>query len=172
MGTRMAKLTPSRGFCAELATALVILVASQYGLPTSSSQCITGGAQGAGGGRAQGAGGGRAQGAGGGQQVGRGSVFSPYWPASVGAGQGWRRPWKAWEKAGGGGRRNEWSGRARGVGGKGTGEAAFGEQTGRGLCCVSVLYLVWHMLPPLAMHPVLILMPPPHCPPLPTASGS
>ncbi len=43
VGTRMAKLTPSRGFAAELATSLVILVASQYGLPTSSSQCITGG---------------------------------------------------------------------------------------------------------------------------------
>ncbi|PNH04464.1 Phosphate-repressible phosphate permease [Tetrabaena socialis] len=43
MGTRMAKLSPSRGFAAELSTALVIMVASQYGLPTSSSQCITGG---------------------------------------------------------------------------------------------------------------------------------
>ena len=29
MGTMMAKLSPSRGFCAELSTALVILVASQ-----------------------------------------------------------------------------------------------------------------------------------------------
>lgn len=43
VGTRYAKLTPSRGFSAELATSLVIMVASQYGLPTSSSQCITGG---------------------------------------------------------------------------------------------------------------------------------
>jgi len=43
MGTMMAKLSPSRGFSAELATAMVIMVASQYGLPTSSSQCITGG---------------------------------------------------------------------------------------------------------------------------------
>ncbi|PNH03788.1 Phosphate-repressible phosphate permease [Tetrabaena socialis] len=43
MGTRMAKLSPSRGFAAELSTALVIMVAAQYGLPTSSSQCITGG---------------------------------------------------------------------------------------------------------------------------------
>jgi sodium-dependent phosphate transporter len=42
IGTRMAKLTPSRGFAAELATSLVVLVASQYGLPTSTSQCITG----------------------------------------------------------------------------------------------------------------------------------
>ncbi|KAJ9518999.1 hypothetical protein QJQ45_026327 [Haematococcus lacustris] len=43
MGVRLAKLSPTRGFCAELATALVIMIASQYGLPTSSSQCITGG---------------------------------------------------------------------------------------------------------------------------------
>lgn len=43
MGARMAKLSPARGFCAELCTAIVIMVAAQYGLPTSSSQCITGG---------------------------------------------------------------------------------------------------------------------------------
>jgi len=43
VGKDMAKITPSRGFAAELATAMVIMVASQYGLPTSSSQCITGG---------------------------------------------------------------------------------------------------------------------------------
>ena len=43
MGVKMAKLTPSRGFAAELATATVILVCSQNGLPTSSSQCIIGG---------------------------------------------------------------------------------------------------------------------------------
>lgn len=42
MGTVMAKLSPSRGFSAELSTALVILITSQYGLPTSSSQVITG----------------------------------------------------------------------------------------------------------------------------------
>lgn len=48
MGTKLAKLTATRGFAAELATALVILVASQYGLPTSSSQCITGGIVGVG----------------------------------------------------------------------------------------------------------------------------
>lgn len=42
MGARLAKLSPTRGFCAELSTAMVIMVASQYGLPTSSSQCITG----------------------------------------------------------------------------------------------------------------------------------
>lgn len=48
MGTQLSMLTPSRGFCAELSTALVILVASQLGLPTSSSQCITGGIVGVG----------------------------------------------------------------------------------------------------------------------------
>ncbi|WIA16180.1 hypothetical protein OEZ85_012894 [Tetradesmus obliquus] len=47
-GVMLAKLSPSRGFAAELATALVIMVASQLGLPTSSSQCITGGIVGVG----------------------------------------------------------------------------------------------------------------------------
>jgi sodium-dependent phosphate transporter len=43
VGTEFCKITPARGFSAELSTAVVIMVASQYGLPTSSSQCITGG---------------------------------------------------------------------------------------------------------------------------------
>ncbi|KAK9823293.1 hypothetical protein WJX72_001659 [[Myrmecia] bisecta] len=42
MGVKLAKITPTRGFAAELATAFVIMIAAQYGLPTSSSQCITG----------------------------------------------------------------------------------------------------------------------------------
>jgi sodium-dependent phosphate transporter len=42
MGTSLCKLSPTRGFCAELATAMVILIASQFGLPTSSSQCLIG----------------------------------------------------------------------------------------------------------------------------------
>lgn len=42
MGVKLAKLSPSRGFAAELATALIITLAAQYKLPTSSSQCITG----------------------------------------------------------------------------------------------------------------------------------
>jgi phosphate/sulfate permease len=46
MGTMMCKLSPSRGFAAELATAMVIMIAAQFGLPTSSSQCITGGIMG------------------------------------------------------------------------------------------------------------------------------
>ena len=43
VGTRLSKITATRGFAAELATSLIIMIASQYGLPTSSSQCITGG---------------------------------------------------------------------------------------------------------------------------------
>jgi phosphate/sulfate permease len=42
IGTQMARITPSRGFAAELATSFVIMVSAQWGLPTSSSQCITG----------------------------------------------------------------------------------------------------------------------------------
>ena len=48
VGKELAKITPSRGFCAEISTAIVIMVAAQYGLPTSSSQCITGGIVGVG----------------------------------------------------------------------------------------------------------------------------
>jgi len=43
VGTQMARITPSRGFAAELATSFIIMIAAQLGLPTSSSQCITGG---------------------------------------------------------------------------------------------------------------------------------
>jgi sodium-dependent phosphate transporter len=46
VGTQMAKITPSRGYAAELATSFVIMIAAQFGLPTSSSQCITGGIMG------------------------------------------------------------------------------------------------------------------------------
>nr|WNH14450.1 phosphate transporter B 1;2 [Pteris vittata] len=42
MGVKLAKLSPTRGMCAELATAFVIMIGAQFGLPTSSSQCITG----------------------------------------------------------------------------------------------------------------------------------
>ena len=43
VGVRLAKLSPTRGFIAEICTAFIILIAAQYGLPTSSSQVITGG---------------------------------------------------------------------------------------------------------------------------------
>jgi len=48
MAVKLTKLSPTRGFAAELATATVIMVAAQYGLPTSSSQCIIGGLVGVG----------------------------------------------------------------------------------------------------------------------------
>jgi solute carrier family 20 (sodium-dependent phosphate transporter) len=48
VGRDLAMITASRGFCAELCTSIVIMVAAQFGLPTSSSQCITGGVVGIG----------------------------------------------------------------------------------------------------------------------------
>jgi phosphate/sulfate permease len=48
MGTKLAMLSPSRGFCAELSTALVIMVTSQMGLPVSSSLSVIGGIMGVG----------------------------------------------------------------------------------------------------------------------------
>lgn len=40
LGVQLAKMTPSRGYCAELATGVVISVASVYGLPVSTTQII------------------------------------------------------------------------------------------------------------------------------------
>lgn len=42
LGVQMATMTPSRGFSAELATALMVSLASMYGLPVSTTQCIVG----------------------------------------------------------------------------------------------------------------------------------
>ena len=45
---RLCKISPSRGFIAELATALIVLIAAQYGLPVAGSQVIVGGVVGIG----------------------------------------------------------------------------------------------------------------------------
>ncbi|OLY80515.1 Phosphate-repressible phosphate permease pho-4 [Smittium mucronatum] len=42
LGNNITYTTPSRGFAAELGTALTIMTASQIGLPVSSTHCITG----------------------------------------------------------------------------------------------------------------------------------
>ena len=48
MGVALAKLSPTRGFCAELATSLTIMITTLMGLPSSSSQCIIGAIMGVG----------------------------------------------------------------------------------------------------------------------------
>lgn len=42
LGEKITLITPSRGFSAELSSALVVSFASSYGIPVSSTHCITG----------------------------------------------------------------------------------------------------------------------------------
>ncbi|KAG2484956.1 hypothetical protein HYH03_016254 [Edaphochlamys debaryana] len=48
LGVGLAKMTPSRGYCAEIATSFAVSLASVYGLPVSTTQCITGAEMGVG----------------------------------------------------------------------------------------------------------------------------
>ncbi len=42
IGTKITELTPSRGFCAELAAASTVVIASRFGLPVSTTHIIVG----------------------------------------------------------------------------------------------------------------------------------
>lgn len=42
LGVKMMKLTNSRGYCAELTAAIVVIISSRYGFPVSTTQVITG----------------------------------------------------------------------------------------------------------------------------------
>lgn len=42
LGVSLVKLSNTRGFCAELSTAITVLIASRYGLPVSTTQTVTG----------------------------------------------------------------------------------------------------------------------------------
>ena len=48
VGENIISLTPSAGFCAELATATTVLLASKLGLPVSTSHALVGGVLGIG----------------------------------------------------------------------------------------------------------------------------
>lgn len=42
LGNRITKHSPTRGYSMELGAAVTVLIATQYGLPVSTTQCITG----------------------------------------------------------------------------------------------------------------------------------
>jgi len=48
LGFHLTKLSPSRGFCIELCTSFVVIIASFLGIPISTTQCQVGGTVGAG----------------------------------------------------------------------------------------------------------------------------
>lgn len=43
LGLKITQISPTRGFAAELAAAITVLLASRLGLPVSTTQCVTGG---------------------------------------------------------------------------------------------------------------------------------
>jgi len=42
LGNRLTLMSPSRGFCMELGSALTVLMATRLALPVSTTQCIAG----------------------------------------------------------------------------------------------------------------------------------
>jgi PiT family inorganic phosphate transporter len=42
VGKKITELTPSRGFCAELAAAITVVIASRTGLPVSTTHILVG----------------------------------------------------------------------------------------------------------------------------------
>jgi len=48
VGTKLTKVTPSRGFNIELGTSLTVLLASRLGIPVSTTQCVVGAVAGVG----------------------------------------------------------------------------------------------------------------------------
>jgi sodium-dependent phosphate transporter len=42
IGTKIAKITPSRGICIELGSAIVVITGSRYGWPLSTTHCQVG----------------------------------------------------------------------------------------------------------------------------------
>jgi sodium-dependent phosphate transporter len=48
LGNRLTLMSPSRGFSMEIGAAITVLLASQYGIPVSTTMCITGATAGVG----------------------------------------------------------------------------------------------------------------------------
>ena len=43
LGSKITQVSPTRGYAMELGAAITIILASQFGLPVSTTQCLTGG---------------------------------------------------------------------------------------------------------------------------------